>query len=158
MTQTAVFPSLDRPAIAGGDKAKQTPYGSAARYGEEELNELREALEQNTLFYTQGRKVAQLEAEFAAKVGAQFAVACSSGTAAIHAACIALGLSPGDEVIVSPITDMGTLVPILYQGAIPVFADLTPHGYTLDTASVEDHVTTRTRAVIAVHLGVMPAI
>jgi perosamine synthetase len=153
MTQTAVYQALDRPAVAGGEKAKQTPYGSATRYGEEEMNELREALEQNTLFYTQGRKVTQLETEFAANIGVRFAIACSSGTAAIHAACIALDISPGDEVIVSPITDMGTLVPILYQGAIPVFADLTPHGYTLDTASVEALITARTRAVIAVHLG-----
>ncbi|HLK60352.1 MAG TPA: DegT/DnrJ/EryC1/StrS family aminotransferase [Chthonomonadaceae bacterium] len=143
----------ERPAIAGGEKAKQTPYGSARRYGDEELNQLREALEQETLFYAQGHKVSQLEAEFAAKQGVRFAVACSSGTAALHAACIALGISPGDEVIVAPITDMGTLAPVLYQGAIPVFADLTPHGYTLDPASVEARITEKTRAVIAVHLG-----
>lgn len=142
----------DIPAIAGGIQAKQTPYGSAPRYGDEELKELREALEQNTLFYAQGQKVKLLEAEFAARHGARFAIACSSGTAAIHAACTALGISPGDEVIVSPITDMGSIVPILYQGAIPVFADLTPHGYTLDTAAVERCISDKTRAVIAVHL------
>ena len=152
LLQEAATAARDLPAIAGGEKAKQTPYGSARRYGEEELNELREALEQNTLFYSQGKKVSQLEADFAAKQGVRFAVACSSGTAALHAACIALGLSPGDEVIVSPITDMGTLAPILYQGAIPVFADLTPHGYTLDPASVEACITPKTRAIIAVHL------
>lgn len=142
----------DRPAIAGGEKAKRTPYGSAARYGDEEMNELREALEQNTLFYAQGRKVTQLEEEFAAKHGAKFAIACSSGTAALHTATTALGISPGDEVIVPPITDMGTIAPILYQGAIPVFADLTPQGYTLDPASVAERITGKTRAVIAVHL------
>lgn len=145
--------ALDRPAIAGGEKAKQTPYGSTtARYGDDELNELREALEQNTLFYAQGRKVGELEAAFAARHGAQFAIACSSGTAALHAACTALGISPGDEVIVAPITDMGSIAPILYQGAIPVFADLTPHGYVLDPASVAARMTEKTRAVIAVHL------
>lgn len=149
-TQTA--PTLDRPAVAGGAKAKQTPYGSEKRYGDDELKELREALEQGTLFYAQGRKVPQLEEEFAAKHGARFAVACSSGTTAVHSACIALGISPGDEVIVSPITDMGSLAPILYQGAIPVFADLTPHGYTLDTEAVAARITERTRALIAVHL------
>jgi dTDP-4-amino-4,6-dideoxygalactose transaminase len=141
------------PAIAGGVKAKQTPYGSAQRYGSAELSELREALEQNSLFYTQGRKVSQLESDYAARLGVRYAVACSSGTAAIHASLIAAGISPGDEVIVSPITDMGTLAPILYQGAIPVFADLTPHGYTLDPADVQARISDRTRAVIAVHLG-----
>src|SRR5438874_11451646 len=117
MTQTLEAATGDIPAIAGGEKAKRTPYGSAQRYGDEELQELREALEQNTLFYAQGRKVSQLEAEFAEKLGVKYTVACNSGTSGIHAACIAIGLSPGDEVIVSPITDMGTLVPILYQGA-----------------------------------------
>ncbi|HVK04782.1 MAG TPA: DegT/DnrJ/EryC1/StrS family aminotransferase [Armatimonadaceae bacterium] len=143
---------LGLPAIAGGEKAKQTPYGSTQRYGDEELQELREALDQGTLFYAQGQKVRQLEEEFAAKHGAKFAVTCTSGTAAIHIALIALGISPGDEVIVPPITDMGTLAPVLYQGAVPVFADLTPHGYALDPASVEAAITERTRAVIAVHL------
>jgi dTDP-4-amino-4,6-dideoxygalactose transaminase len=142
----------DVPAIAGGEKAKRTPYGSDKRYGAEELDELREALEQGTLFYAQGKKVRQLEAEFAEKHGAKFAVTCSSGTAALHTACIALGISPGDEVIVPPITDMGTLCAVLYQGAVPVFADVTPHSYALDPVAVEGVITERTRAVIAVHL------
>ena len=141
-----------RPAVAGGEKAKQTPYGSAPRYGDDELNELREALEQNTLFYAQGKKVTRLEEEFAAKHGAKFAIACSSGTAALHTACTALGISPGDEVIVPPITDMGTIAPVMYQGGIPVFADLMPHSYALDPASVAERITEKTRAIIAVHL------
>lgn len=145
-------PEYELPAIAGGQKAKQTPYGAAPRYGNEELNELREALAQSTLFYAHGRKVTQLEEEFAAWHGAPFAIACSSGTAALHAAYIALGISPGDEVIVSPLTDMGSIVPILYQGAIPIFADVHPYSYTLDIASVAERITERTRAVIAVHL------
>ena len=141
------------PAIAGGTPAKQTPYGSERRYGEEELGELEEALNQGTLFYAQGKKVHQLETEFAAKNGVAFAVATSSGTATLHAALIAAGISPGDEVIVSPITDMGSVVPILYQGAVPVFADLHPHTYTLDPAAVEAAITPQTRAVLAVHLA-----
>lgn len=140
------------PAIAGGMSTKQTPYGEASRYGEDELTELREALEQNTLFYAQGQKVKQLETDFASLCGAKFAIACSSGTAALHAACTALEISPGDEVIVPPITDMGTLAPLLYQGAVPVFADVTPHGYVLDANSVSQKITARTRAIIAVHL------
>lgn len=143
----------DVPAIAGGEPAKKTPYGTGApRYGDAEMAELKEALEQGTLFYAQGRKVHQLEEEIAARQDARFAVACSSGTTAVHAALIGLGISPGDEVITSPITDMGTLVPILYQGAVPVFADLTPRGYVLDPAAVEAAITDRTRAVVAVHL------
>lgn len=142
----------DPPAINGAEPVKKTPYGSEPRYGAEELKELTEALEQGTLFYAQGKKVFKLEETFAAMYGAKYGVTCSSGTTAIHAALTALGISPGDEVIVPPITDMGTLSPILYQGAVPVFADLTPHGYVLDTESVRAAITPRTRAVIAVQL------
>ncbi len=143
----------ERPAIAGGTPAKQTPYGKERRYGEEELAALEEALQQETLFYAQGKQVSQLEADFAAKHGASFAVATSSGTASIHAAMIAGGIGPGDEVIVSPITDMGSIVPILYQGAVPVFADLDPHTYTIAPAAVEALITAKTRAILAIHLG-----
>ena len=140
-------------AIDGGAKAKQTPYGREQRYGAEEMEQLQEALEQGTLFYAQGKKVRQLEAEFAEKSGVPYAVCCTSGTAAIHSALMAVGISPGEEVITSPITDMGTLSPILYQGAIPIFADLHPHTYTLIPESVEACITPRTKAVIAVNLA-----
>jgi dTDP-4-amino-4,6-dideoxygalactose transaminase len=143
----------DRPAIAGGAPAKTAPFGkSESRYGEEELRELKEVLEQGSLFYTEGKKVFQLEAAFAEGCGARHAVACGSGTAAIHAAMIAAEISPGDEVITSPITDMGSVIPILYQGAVPVFADLHPHTYALLPEAVEAAVTPKTRAVLAVHL------
>jgi dTDP-4-amino-4,6-dideoxygalactose transaminase len=143
----------ERPAIAGGAPAKATPYGREKRYGEAEMRELAEALEQGTLFYAHGQKVRQLEEAFAQACGVRHAIACSSGTTAIHAALIAAQISPGDEVITSPITDMGTLVPILYQGAVPVFADLLPHTYNLSPASVEARITSQTRAIVAVHLG-----
>ncbi len=142
----------DLPAIAGGPPAKTKPYGKAVRYGEEELQQLREVIAQGTLFYAQGTKVKLMEERFAAKNGVPYAVACSSGTAAIHAAMIAVGISPGDEVIVSPITDMGSVCPILYQGAVPVFADLDPYSYEMDPRSVESLVTDKTRAVLAVNL------
>lgn len=141
------------PASDGGHPAKTVPYGRAPRYGEEELQELREALEQGTLFYAQGKKVYALEAAFAAYVGARHAVTTTSGTASIHAALIALGVAPGDEVITSPITDMGSVIPILFQGAAPVFADLDPRTYTMDPAAVEAAITPRTAAVVAVHLA-----
>jgi len=145
-------PNPDLPAIAGGVPAKQTPWGRELRYGEEELQELKEVLKQGTLFYSQGKKVSQLEEDFARKNGIRFAAACSSGTASIHAAMIAAGVSPGDEVITSPITDMGSIVPIMYQSAIPVFADLHPHSYTLLPESVEAAITPHTKAILAVHL------
>ena len=147
---------VDLPAIAGGAPVRAAPLRAPNRYGDDELRELREALEQGTLFYAQGRKVKQLEAEFAAAVGAKFAVACSSGTAAVHAALIAAGISQGDEVIVPPITDMGSIVPILWQGGVPVFADLDPRTYNLAPRDVEQRITDKTRAILAVHLAGNP--
>jgi perosamine synthetase len=140
-------------AIAGGPPAKTKPFTKEIRYGDDELRELKEALAQGSLFYAHGKKVFQLEQQFAEHHGAKFAVATSSGTASIHAAMIATGLSPGDEVIVPPITDMGSIIPILFQGAIPVFADLDPHTYNLDPRSVEKNITTKTRAILAIHLA-----
>lgn len=143
-------------ALHGGPKAKTVPFGSGKRFGEEELNELREALEQNTLFYWGGRKVKQLCSDFAAMFNVPHAVATSSGTASLHVAVAALGIGAGDEVITSPITDMGTLIGILFQGAIPVFADVDPHTYNMDPASVEACITPRTKALLLVHLAGNP--
>src|SRR5436309_310547 len=137
MTQSATpAANTDVPAIAGGAPTKATAFGRARRYDDAELQQLREALDQQTLFYAHGKKVFGLECRFAQAIGTKRAVACSSATAAIRAALIALGISPGDEVIVPPITDMGSVLPILWQGGIPVFADLDPASYNLTAQTV----------------------
>ncbi|HZT43202.1 MAG TPA: DegT/DnrJ/EryC1/StrS family aminotransferase [Chthonomonadaceae bacterium] len=141
------------PAIAGGQPAKTFPYTRKPRYGEAERQALEEALQQGTLFYAQGKMVHRLEEAFARACGVKHAIACSSGTTAIHAALVALGISPGDEVITAPITDVGSVIPILYQGAVPVFADLDPRTFTLSPASVEAHITPQTRAILVIHLA-----
>ncbi len=148
---------MEKLALFGGTPVKTTPYGTGKRFGSEELEQLREALEQNTLFYWAGNKVKTLTKKFAEMYGALGCVAASSGTAAIHVALGAVGVGPGDEVITAPITDMGTLVGILFQNAVPVFADLDPHTYNLDPASVEAKVTDRTKAILVVHLAGNPA-
>jgi dTDP-4-amino-4,6-dideoxygalactose transaminase len=81
---------------------------------------------------------------------------CSSGTAALHIAAAAAGIGPGDEVITSPVTDIGTVIGVLYQQAVPVFADLVRDTYNLDPDDVARRVTPRTRAIIAVHLAGNP--
>ncbi|MGI8907142.1 MAG: DegT/DnrJ/EryC1/StrS family aminotransferase [Candidatus Sumerlaeaceae bacterium] len=140
------------PAIGGGTPAKTTPFTREQRYGEPELQHLREALEQNTLFYAHGKKVRELEGVIAGMYGVPHVVACSSGTSSIHTAMIAAGISPGDEVITSPITDAGSVIPILWQGAIPVFADVHPTRHVITPDYVRAVLTDRTRAVLAVHL------
>lgn len=144
--------SIDKPAIAGGAPIKSEPYGSGKRYAEEELRQLKEALDQATLFYTMGNKVRSMEEKIAEITGTKHAIATSSGTASIHTAMMAAGISPDDEVIVTPVTDMGSLVPILWQQAVPVFADVNPNTCSMDAKSVESCITNKTKAILAVHL------
>ncbi|MCC3357170.1 DegT/DnrJ/EryC1/StrS family aminotransferase [Bacillus sp. REN16] len=143
-------------AINGGPKVKATPFGTGERFGFEEAKELIEALNQNTLFYHFGNKVKKFLADFNEMYGVKYSVATSSGTAALHVALGAAGVTVGDEVITSPITDQGTIVGILYQNAIPVFADLDPNTYNLDPKSIEEKITSKTKAIIVVHLAGNP--
>lgn len=144
-------------AILGGTKTKTTPFGTGKRFGLDEAKELLEALEQNTLFYHFGHKVKKFLSDFNELYGVQYSVSTSSGTASIHVALGAAGITVGDEVITSPITDQGTLIGILYQNAIPVFADLDPNTYNMDPQSIEARITPRTKAIVVVHLAGNPA-
>lgn len=125
---------------------------SGRTLGDEEIQLLTDAIRSGTLTSTKGRFVKTFERQFAEHLGVEYAYACSSGTAAIHIALIALDLEPGDEVITSPITDMGAIAPILFQGAIPVFADVDPTTCNLTARTVSDRLSPRTRAVIVTHL------
>ena len=120
--------------------------------GEEELQLLAEVIRSGTLTSTKGTFVKTFEERFAEKLGVRFAFACASGTAAIHTAVAALDPEPGDEIITSPITDMGALTPILYQGAIPVFADVDAETYNVTASTIAACLSERTRAIIATHL------
>lgn len=144
-------------AINGGDKVKTTPFGTGKRFGDAEKQQLIEALDQNTLFFWMGNKVKEFIKRFSAMYGTNHCVTVSSGSAAIHVALGACGVTAGDEVITSPITDMGTCIGILYQNAIPIFADLDPHTYNLDPKSVEEKITDKTKAIVVVHLAGNPA-
>src|SRR5208282_1095703 len=121
-------------------------------FGEEELTLLRKVLESGTLNCTKGTFVNRLEDAFAKRLGLAHATAVTSGTAAIHAAVAAVNPDPGDEIISSPITDMGAITPILYQAAIPVFADVDPRTLLLTAETIAPRITRRTRAIIVTHL------
>lgn len=125
---------------------------SGRTLGAEELEALREVIESGTLTSTKGKQVPGLEERFAALTGSAHAVACSSGTAAVHVAIAALDPEPGDEVVTTPITDMGALTPILFQGAVPVFADVDPRTGNVTAETIEAALSERTRAVVVTHL------
>jgi dTDP-4-amino-4,6-dideoxygalactose transaminase len=125
---------------------------SGRTLGQEEVALLAEAIGTGTLTSTKGRFVKTLESRFAELLGVPHAHACASGTAAVHLAVAALDPEPGDEVVTSPITDMGALTPILYQGAIPVFADVDPDTLNVTARNIERCLSPRTKAIVVTHL------
>jgi dTDP-4-amino-4,6-dideoxygalactose transaminase len=125
---------------------------SGRSLGDEELSLIAEVIESGTLTSTKGPFVKELEQEFARRLGVAHALACSSGTAAIHAAIAAVNPEPGDEIVTTPITDMGAIAPILYQAAIPVFADVDPSTWNVTAGTIERVLSPRTRAIIVTHL------
>ena len=105
---------------------------------------------------TTGPKVGEFERAFADFVGAKYAVAVNSGTAALHAAMYALGIGPGDEVIVPAMTFAATANCVVFQGGIPAFADVNPDTLLIDPSSVEDRISPKTRAIVAVDYAGQP--
>jgi perosamine synthetase len=125
---------------------------SGRTFGAEELELLRQALEMGTLNCTKGTFVNKFEKLFAERIGVASACAVTSGTAAVHSAVAAVNPNPGDEIISSPITDMGAITPILYQGAIPVFADVDPKSLLVTAETIAPRITHRTKAIVLTHL------
>lgn len=123
---------------------------AAPSTGEEEWLALREPLESGWL--SQGPKVAEFERAFADRHRVPHALATTSCTTALHLALLAIGIGPGDEVIVPSLTWVATANAVLWCGGTPVLADVDPHTYNLDAESVRECVSDRTRAVVAVHL------
>lgn len=106
---------------------------------------------------TTGPRVAEFENEFAKWCGAQHGVAVNSGTAALHAAMRAIQLKPGDEVIAPAITFAASANAAVYEGGVPVFADVEPDTLLIDPASVARKITPKTRAIVAVDYAGQPA-
>lgn len=107
-------------------------------------------------FLTTGPKIAEFEQTVADYVGAKYAVAISNGTSALHAACFAAGIGPGDEVITTPLTFAASANCVLYCGGTSVFADVDPKTYNIDPEDIRRKITDRTKAIIAVHLAGQP--
>lgn len=119
-------------------------------YGAEDLKMAHQAIRSGWLSRGGGQMVANFEIQYSHAYQAAYAVASNSGTSSIHTALGVLEVNPGDEIITTPITDMGTVIPILSQNAIPVFADINDT-YTIDPESIKQRITKRTKAVIPVH-------
>jgi perosamine synthetase len=143
-------------AIDGGSPVRETllPYGRQS-ISEEDIQAVADVLRSDWL--TTGPKVGEFEDALAARVGAKYAVAFSSGTAALHGASFAAGLKPGDEAITTPLTFAATANCVLYQGARPVFADVCSDTLNLDPDRLAERITPKTRAVLPVDYAGHPA-
>lgn len=144
---------MERLAIDGGTPVRTTPLpGQNRLMGQAEIDALTEVVRSGQLGRHGGTKVRELESAFAERYGMKHAIAVSSGSAADHTAIAMIDPEPGDEIITTPCTDFGGVLGILFQNAIPVFADLDPQTLCLDPASVEASITSRTRAILVTHL------
>jgi len=143
-------------AVDGGTPVRSTllPYGRQS-IEEDDIQSVVDVLRSDWL--TTGPKVGEFEEAFAARVGAKYAVSFSSGTAALHGAAFAAGLKPGDEAITTPMTFAATANCVLYQGATPIFADVSADTLNLDPEKVAARITPHTRAIIAVDYAGHPA-
>lgn len=120
--------------------------------GQEELDILKRVIDSGTLNCTKGTVVKEFENKFAQKYGVSFCRTSTSGTASIHTAVASINPEPGDEIITTPITDMGALTPIIYQTAVPIFADVDPLTYNVTAETIALKITRRTKAIIVTHL------
>ena len=149
-------------AIDGGTPYCKRPFptvndASGRWLGEEEKRLLCEVIDSGTLNRVGGSKVEQLETAWAGMMGVPFALAVTSGTSALHTAVAALDLEPGDEIITTPITDMGTVIAILACNLVPIFADVDPRTGIVTAETIEKQISPKTRAIIPVHLFGQPA-
>src|ERR1700691_2750654 len=104
-----------------------------------------------------GKYIDEFEANFAGYCGTEYAIAVSNGTTALHLALAALGLKPGDEVIIPDLTFVATANAVAYTGATPVLADIDADTLCIDPASVKSLISARTKAIIPVHFYGHPA-
>ena len=123
--------------------------------GEREISSVSEVLRSGKL--AQGELVERFERSFSSYVGSKYAIAVSNGTAALHVALIAMGIGPGDEVIVPSYTFFATASTVILSGARPVFVDVDPRTGTMDPSDLKRKISYRTKAVVPVHIHGHPA-
>jgi len=147
---------MELPAIMGGKPARSSmlPYGHQW-IDEEDIKSVAQVLRSDWI--TQGPKVDEFEERVAGYCDAKYAVAMANGTAALHAACSAAGISAGDEAITTPITFAATANAVVYCGGRPVFADIREDTANIDISEIEKRLTPRTRAILPVDFAGHPA-
>jgi perosamine synthetase len=148
-------------AVNGGPKTAtegfpSTGSASGRDLGDEEIALVTEVIRSGKMFRYSGTMVEQFEKEYAEFLGIKYVQAVTSGSASLHTAVATLQLNPGDEIITSPVTDMGTYIGIVQCNCIPIFADCDRLTLNMNPESIEQRITERTRAILVVHLFGQP--
>jgi dTDP-4-amino-4,6-dideoxygalactose transaminase len=143
----------DRPAMLGGAKAHPAPFPSWPVVDQTEERAILDTLRSGKWYRGNGANVARFEEAYKQLTGARACLATANGTSALVTSLNAMGIEPGDEVIVPPYTFIATVNAVLRQYAVPIFVDTDPETFQMDARKLEDAITPRTRAIIPVHLG-----
>jgi dTDP-4-amino-4,6-dideoxygalactose transaminase len=149
--------ATDKPAILGGRPVRTTPFPSWPVIAENEDRAWMKVLRSGKWNRLDGDYARQFEETWAAKLGAKHCLATANGTSALIISLNAIGIGPGDEVIVPPYTFVATVNAVLIQHAMPVFVDTDPETSQIDARKIEAAITERTRCILPVHLGGSPA-
>lgn len=144
-------------ALLGGKRTKTKEFPLWPQFDDAERRALNEVLESRVWWRTPGTKTLEFEQAFARFHGARHGIAVTNGTAALEVTMAALGIGPGDEVIVPDFTFVATASAVLFASALPVLVDVLPDSYCIDPKLAEAAITPRTKAIIAVHMGGHPA-
>jgi len=143
---------LDKLAIHGGPKTVTRKLTGWPQFDEKAIRAVEEVLRSGKVNYWTGRKGMEFERRFAEWQGSRYAISVATGTAALHVALAALGIGPGDEVIVPSYTFIATSFSVVQAGAVPRFADVNLEDHCISLESIERLINSRTRAIMPVHL------
>ncbi len=147
------LPGMNDLAIHGGPPLHDKPWRDGPYHYRAELKALEKVLSGPKLPLARGKWVMAYREQLQQLYGMRYAVPTSSGTTAVHVALFAAGVGAGDEVIVSPLTDYGSIIGIFQLNAIPVFADVADDSYLMDVGSIAARITPHTKAIMPVHNG-----
>ena len=156
-TQVTRAAATDKPAVMGGNPVRTAPFPSWPVIAENEERAWMKVLRGGKWNRLDGECTRQFEETWAATLGAKHCLATANGTSALIISLNALGVGPGDEVIVPPYTFVATVNAVLMQHAIPVFVDTDPETFQIDARKIEAAITEHTRCILPVHLGGSPA-
>src|SRR6516162_194979 len=143
----------EKPALLAGKPVRREPFPSWPQFDQRDEKNLLDVLHSSKWYRGNGACVSRFEAAYADLLGAKHCVATANGTSALYASLAAIGIEPGDEVIVPPYTFIATVNAVLLQYALPIFVDTDPETSQIDARKIEAAITDRTAAIMPVHLG-----